>query len=309
MRLNIFSRKLADNVEIASKWGGRKMITIGIIGAGKGGCAVLKSMHGLPDVRIAGISDLNEDAPGMILAGELGVKTCRDCLDLLRVPQMDIIVEATGNPKVQELLHTNKAAETTIVDAHVARLMMIMVDVKEDMIKELHAQAQQLAAMADDLNKNVKQIAATAQELAAGAENLALQGKNLGEVADTAKHHVMDTGEVLNFIKKVATQTKLLGLNAAIEAARAGEYGRGFAVVADEVRKLAEDSAVSAEQIGSILRNIEKSVGEIITGVDETAAVSERQAAATEQVADTIQQLGRLAGSLEDVAQKLAILA
>lgn len=71
---------------------------------------------------------------------------------------------------------------------------------------------------------------------------------------------------MLNFIKKVAAQTKLLGLNAAIEAARAGEHGRGFTVVANEVRRLAEDSAESAEQISAILNNIEKSVGEIIVG-------------------------------------------
>lgn len=287
------------------------MINVGIVGAGKGGLAVLKVMDGLPDVRVVGIADLNEDAPGMRLARELGVKTFHDCLDLLRLPNLEIVVEVTGNPKVQELLHKNKPPGATIVDSHVARLMMIMVDSnseKDDMIKELHAQAQQLAAMADELNRSVREIAATAQELAAGAENLAVQSKKLGSIADTAKQHVTDTGEVLNFIKKVATQTKLLGLNAAIEAARAGEYGRGFAVVADEVRKLAEDSAVSAEQIGSILRNIEKSVGEIIIEVVETAGVSERQAASTEQVAATIEQLGRVAGNLEEIAQRLAML-
>lgn len=282
------------------------MMNIAIVGAGSGGRSILSATYGLPDVNIVGIADLDENAPGVVLARELGIKTFTDFLDMLKSQKPDIIIEATGVPQVQKMLHENKLEEMTIIDASAALLMMVIVEAKEGMIKELHDQAKQLAAMSDDLNRNVKQIAVTAKELAEGAENLAIQGKNLGEVADAAKNHIMATGEVLNFIKKVATQTKLLGLNAAIEAAHAGEYGRGFAVVADEVRKLAEDSAVSAEQIGSILTNIEKTVGKIIFGVNETAEVSAGQAAATEQVADTIAELGRLAGDLESVAHHLA---
>ncbi|KUK36674.1 MAG: Methyl-accepting chemotaxis sensory transducer [Thermacetogenium phaeum] len=284
-------------------------MNIGIVGAGKGGKAILAATYGLPGVTVVGIADIDDNAQGIKLARELGVKTFRDCLDLLKLPDLEIVIEATGVPQVQELLYENKQPETKIIDASAARLMMIMVEAKEEMINELHRRAQQLAAMTDELNKSVKQIAASAQELAGGAENLASQGKKLGSIADKAKNYVTDTDEVLNFIKKVATQTKLLGLNAAIEAARAGEHGRGFAVVADEVRKLAEDSAVSAEQIGGILRNIEKSVGEIIEGISETAGVSAGQAAATEQVAATITQLGRLAGELEEVAQRLASMS
>jgi methyl-accepting chemotaxis protein len=57
---------------------------------------------------------------------------------------------------------------------------------------------------------------------------VALEGaKNIEQVTDIAVK-----------ISEIASQTKMLSLNAQIEAARAGEMGKGFAVVATEVNRL-----------------------------------------------------------------------
>ncbi|MED3803442.1 methyl-accepting chemotaxis protein [Lysinibacillus xylanilyticus] len=85
--------------------------------------------------------------------------------------------------------------------------------------------------------------------------------KNLG-------NHSVEIGNIIGLITDIAEQTNLLALNAAIEAARAGDHGRGFAVVADEVKKLADQSKQSAEQIASLISEIQQDTNRAVTVMD-----------------------------------------
>jgi methyl-accepting chemotaxis protein len=92
-------------------------------------------------------------------------------------------------------------------------------------------------------------------ERALQANHLALQGT------------MIELGDIVSAITRIAGQTNLLALNATIEAARAGDAGRGFAVVAAEVKKLSGDTKAATQRASDMLARHQ--------GIDEGHAPSQ----------------------------------
>ncbi len=80
-----------------------------------------------------------------------------------------------------------------------------------------------------------------------------------------------DIAKVLDVIKEVTEQTKLLSLNAQILSGQAGEHGRPFAVVAAEMKTLSDKTATSTKEIETIISTIQQ---EIRIAVDSASATS-----------------------------------
>jgi methyl-accepting chemotaxis protein len=87
-------------------------------------------------------------------------------------------------------------------------------------------------------------------------------GMELVDLTDSIAQRTKDVQGILSEIGSIAKQTNLLALNAAIEAARAGEAGRGFAVVADEVRDLSARTTQFSQQISTLMKSMQVSVGQ-----------------------------------------------
>lgn len=75
---------------------------------------------------------------------------------------------------------------------------------------------------------------------------------------ETLHQNSQEISKIIQIITGISSQTNLLALNAAIEASRAGEAGKGFAVVAEEVRKLAEQSSEAANQVISLVNEMQQ---------------------------------------------------
>ncbi|MEK3954495.1 methyl-accepting chemotaxis protein [Psychrobacillus sp. FSL K6-1464] len=138
-----------------------------------------------------------------------------------------------------------------------------------------------------------------------GSEGLSKISNVLLEKSNRASEEVNNTDEVLNFIKRVADQTNLLGLNAAIEAARAGDKGLGFTVVANEIRKLSLETVSSTEKIRQTLTNIQKSVNEITASIQEVVIVGRDQVSSTEEISNIITKIHSMSKELNKYASEL----
>lgn len=154
------------------------------------------------------------------------------------------------------------------------------------------------------LVENVKQVTENTAQVSEAAESLAKSGQNAISMVEELNNKKNDTSEILEFIKGIATQTNLLGLNAAIEAARAGESGRGFAVVAGQVRKLSDQSQEAVKNIEKILDEMNNSVNEINNTIGSVGAISEEQAASTEEILSRIETLNETIKNLQEFVEK-----
>ena len=162
-----------------------------------------------------------------------------------------------------------------------------------------------LKGMADNLGKGLSEVSAAMEEMAAAASEVANNQGNLhqeiGKVSDDAK----EINNVLSFIKEIADETKMLGLNAAIEAARAGEAGRGFGVVAEEIRKLSDQSKQTVVQIKELLDRVNNSINKTIAHSDATLENTQQVAAAAEEVNASLEEMAALSQQLEITANQL----
>lgn len=160
----------------------------------------------------------------------------------------------------------------------------------------------QIMQMSSELSDAINIIAGSTQEISAQSQDVAGACKLLEQLAQDSDARVKKTNHILEVIRDLSLQTKLLGFNAAIEAARVGVSGLGFGVVADEISKLAQGSEQSIKQIAETITGIQadseynrnelKHVGEMIIQISE----------AVTNIAKTMQTTSMLASKLDHIS-------
>ncbi|MBE3581330.1 MAG: hypothetical protein IMW96_06830 [Thermoanaerobacteraceae bacterium] len=164
----------------------------------------------------------------------------------------------------------------------------------QDRLREISAQ---LVDFSSKVHNAMGDIAGAAAELATSAAEMTEYSTELQEGMKVLE-------EVIMLVRGVADKTHLLSLNAAIEAARAAEHGRGFGVVAVEVRKLAERVKQSVIQMESRIKHMTSIMEGIVERVGNLNAMSQNQAAASEEINTMVAILNQAAKEIDEVAPK-----
>lgn len=160
-----------------------------------------------------------------------------------------------------------------------------------------------LMEIVENLAASFEQVSASSQELASSAQELNNIQNELLLLAQDAKENLNRTNQILKLIDDVASQTKMLGLNAAIEAARAGEAGRGFTVVAEEIRKLSDNTTRSTNEINEVLDSIKANMERIVENIRKAEDIGNSQAAASEEISASIIENTTVAEKLTHIAR------
>ena len=130
----------------------------------------------------------------------------------------------------------------------------------------LNQSAEELSESSKEVENIINQFLEVASQL--NNDSVVLQNK-----ADDINQKFQETNQILESIKSISSQTRLIGLNAAIEAARIGTVGKGFGVVANEIRKLSGNSNDASIEIEKTLKELQKDLENItkeVTSINNT---------------------------------------
>ena len=152
-------------------------------------------------------------------------------------------------------------------------------------------------AMADIKDNTHEMLAATQNSTANMNESIKVVNESSEKISDINRQvqefqdKIHKIGEIVDIVKKVASQSNLLALNASIEAARAGEAGKGFAVVADQVRQLSSSTSESADDIVNYVRELNDAVNGIFADIDTQSSITTEFAKQVDSIAASYDKL------------------
>jgi len=110
---------------------------IALIGAGKGGLALLKILLRIPAVKIKYVCDTDPYAVGILYAKNHDIYCTADCDQIINDKEVNLIFEATGDPRIFKKISENKSTKTSLIGADGSKIIFQFLDAYNEVNKDL----------------------------------------------------------------------------------------------------------------------------------------------------------------------------
>ncbi|MBN1555612.1 MAG: hypothetical protein JXA11_12775 [Phycisphaerae bacterium] len=210
-------------------------MNIGMVGGGRAAAVLMDYFTRIPSVDVGILCDLSEDAPGVLRARELGIKTTKDLSNVLRWSQLEILVELTGSSGVQAKIFRARQETDShwdVITSGGAKILCEMID----------AQTRQIGGIAEDICRQLKDLSSQAGH------------------AQT-RIHTADGN-----VAKLLREAHMVTVNGRIEASRLGQAGAGFAALVGrlddlikQITEAAKDISAASDENRSMLEQLSRS--------------------------------------------------
>jgi signal transduction histidine kinase len=222
---------------------------VAILGAGRGGTALLDLLHLIPSIEIVGILDRDPDAPGLVRAKHLRIPVSNRIEDLVYNHGVNLIMDVTGDPEVERFVQIHRRPETEVLSGSAARLLWELVRHEAHLQRELfHAEklagiGSFAAGIAHDINNPLQLIMGLAENLAEETD-LKIVHDQAREIVEAVRRTSAISRDLTQYARKTSARDEaIVYLNHRLdEALKIARYAVSFHDIT--VRKAYEDGAV-----------------------------------------------------------------
>ncbi|GIO44821.1 heme-based aerotactic transducer HemAT [Paenibacillus apis] len=199
--------------------------------------------------------------------------------------EQQLVLEAYERENIKE-----KEQQYELVKSELKNKISTFSEELEDLSLSTNAAVEELVSSGNEVNQAIRKSSEASQltqeQAEQGGQILSRLQEHIQEIhfrmeamEAAVKELNLSSGKIRNVVlavEEIASQIKLLSLNASIEAARAGEQGRGFAVVAKEVNKLSEEAKLTVVQIAALIRQSVDMTGQVVDEIEEVRHLADQ---------------------------------
>lgn len=208
---------------------------VAILGAGRGGTALLDLLHQIRTIEVVGIADRDPRAPGLQRARELHVPVLNLTTDLITHQDVHLIMDVTGDPGMEQMLRDHVSPNVEVLSGPASRILWELVQHEACLQAELlHAEklagiGSFAAGIAHDINNPLQLILGLAENLT-DEQDLHTVHEQAKEIVQAVKRTTAICRDLTSYSRRASSlQVSLVDVNAKLDdALKIARYAVAF---------------------------------------------------------------------------------